>query len=87
MGERLLEPVHAVSYKLRMESRILPVLIVLWPAIIWLLAVAAFLVCKVLEVDTGETFAGLGIYLLYVFLYIPAGLVLLGIARFLAKRS
>ena len=79
------------------------VLIVLWPALLW---IAAFTVaqiaqlngcviwargpeeCKFLGADIGEFLYplwALGFSLLYVFLWIPIGLILLGVIRFVRK--
>lgn len=79
------------------------VLIVLWPALLWVTAFAVAQVarlngciiwargpeeCIFLGADIGEYLYplwALGFSLIYVFLWVPIGLILLGVIRFLQK--
>lgn len=86
------------------HARYLPLLIVMWPAILWLAAFAVSLIvrlngCKIsargpeecifLGADVGELIYPLwamGYYLMFAFLWVPIGLIILGIIR-LVRRS
>ena len=89
-----------VHQKVDEKSGLLSILIVLGPAILWLIGFAVAQLarlkgckiwakgpeeCIILGADIGEFIYplwSLGFYLLFVFLWVPIGLIILGILRF-----